>query len=65
MRVVRYRRLLLTASLVLPLACTGQPEHKQEKVSPPKGTLHAVNLFPAELRHSRPAKDAKEQKAWG
>ena len=41
-----------------------RPQDGAAKMSAPNPSLQPVDLLPKELRHDRPARDAKEQKAW-
>lgn len=54
--------VLLSVLLVRP--AVGKAQATEAQPTPPDPSVRAVNLLPAQLRHDRPARDAKEQKAW-
>ncbi|WP_419805445.1 hypothetical protein [Terriglobus sp.] len=57
-----WKTIVLLCVLASPAG--GKSQEKEARPTPPDPSMHALNLLPAQLRHDRPARDAKEQKAW-
>ena len=57
-------RAIVRAVLVCMMPVVATSQSNEAKLTPPDPAMHSINLLPAELRHDRPARDAKEQKAW-